>query len=553
MLQSLEIDNYALIDRLKINLVSGLNVITGETGAGKSIILGALGLVMGRRADTKVLFDSDRNCVVEAQYNLSDLDLKWFFEENELDYDDELIIRRTINTSGKSRAFINDMPVKLEILQNLNSYILDLHQQFDTMLIQQPVHQRSLLDAFGGHQSLLASYESSYATYKEAQKKLEALQHQDRESGKEMDFIQFQLEELKEANLDGIDQVEMESRLALLNKSEDIIRTYQMVSLQLDGSDKALIDQLLTLAHEADTLVDIKKEFKQFSERLNSVVEELKDLASQAGNISESIDLDQEEANLLQTRLDMLYSLQRKHHVHDVASLVQLRDELQEQVSGYENIDQLIEQQTQIVNDLKAKVTSVGETLRDDRKKAAVSLQKNVSKALDELAMPNAQLVIEILHLPKPASHGLDQITYLFSANKGGNFKPLKDVASGGETSRLALAIKSIMACKSTLPTMVFDEIDSGVSGEIAHKMGLILQELANDHQVLTITHSPQIAAKAKQHFYVYKYDDEERTQTAVRVLSEGERIKEVATMMSGDPPSAAALDAAKELIDMKR
>lgn len=549
MLQSLEIDNYALIDRLKIDLVSGLNVITGETGAGKSIILGALGLVMGKRADTKVLFDPNRNCVVEAQYDLSSLNLEWFFKENDLDYHDELIIRRTINTSGKSRAFINDMPVTLEVLQNLNSYILDLHQQFDTMLIQQPVHQRSLLDSYGGHQSLVASYETAYSAYKAAQKKLENLQHQDRESGKEIDFIQFQLEELTQANLDGIDQDEMESRLELLNKSEDIIRTYQMVSQQLDGNDTSLIDQLLTLSHEVDMTADINNDFGQFSERLHSAIEELRDLASQAGNISESIDLDQEEAVVLQTRLDLLYSLQRKHHVQDVDSLIQLRDELQEQVSGYENIDQLIEQQKQIAEDLKAKALSIGSTLSDARKQAAESLQKNVSNTLDELAMPNAKIVIELISLPEPSSHGLDQITYLFSANKGGMLKPLKDVASGGETSRLALAIKSIMASKSALPTMVFDEIDSGVSGEIANKMGLILQELATDHQVLTITHSPQIAAKAKQHFYVYKFDSSERTHTSIKVLGPDERIKEVAIMMSGDPPPSAALDTAKELI----
>ena len=549
MLQSIEIDNYALIDQLKVQFESGLNVITGETGAGKSIILGALGLVMGKRADSKVLFDPGRKCIVEVLYDISDLDLKWFFEANDLDYDNELIIRRTINSSGKSRAFINDTPVTLEVLQNLNSYILDLHQQFDTMLIQKPIQQRIILDTYAENQGLLTKYQECYKLYKEELKNLTELQNKDKESGKEIDFNQFQLNELQEANLDGLDQQEMESKLQVLNKSEDIIRTYQMASQSLSEADPSVIDQLMTLSVEIDTTTDISDEFKQYGERLYSIIEELRDLASQASQISESVDMDQEEAAQIQSDLDLVYSLQRKHHVQDIESLIQLRNELELKVSNFQNMDQLISDQTKKVEELKEKVIKIGKTLTISRNKAAKSFQDHVSQSLSSLAMPNAILTIEINPLKDPGSNGLDEIIYLFSANKGGTLKPLKDVASGGETSRLALAIKSIMASKSNLPTMVFDEIDSGVSGEIANKMGNILQGLSEQHQVITITHSPQIAAKAKKHFYVYKFDSEERTHTSIKELTPKERINEVATMMSGDPPPTTALDTAKALI----
>lgn len=549
MLRTIEIKNYALIDGIKIDLDKGLNIITGETGAGKSILLGALGLVMGKRADSKVLYDSEKKCVVEVNYAIHKLHLQSFFESNDLDYEDELIIRREIAPSGKSRAFINDTPTTLAVLEQLSQYLVDLHQQFDTQDIQKASHQMKLLDALADNESLITDYQQDYKIYKQHFVELQELKAIAVKAQEELDYYSFQLQELDEANFTDENQESMESDLKAMESAEEVMQVFANTALSIEENDQSILSQINELISQVSSIAGLKPSYESIYNRLQSTYEELKDIAQESQSLSDQSDINQEDVVILQERLSTLYRLQKKHNASTVEELAAVHEKIAKNVSQFQDIEGEIAKKEALLHMTKISLLAKGDALSKSRKKAGPLLKKQVESLLSELAMENARIEIELVPLAEPGISGLDQVNFLFAANKGGALLPLKKVASGGETSRLALCIKSILASKSALPTMVFDEIDSGVSGEIAQKMGAILERMAEKHQVITITHAPQIASKADQHFYVYKFDTETRTITKIKVLEVKERIEEVAKMMSGDPPSSIALKAAEELV----
>ncbi len=550
MLKSLEVKNYALIQNLFIDWNKGLNIITGETGAGKSIILGALGLIMGKRADSKVLFDPDSKCIVEAKFDVKlSTEMKNFFEEHELETDDELVIRREIATSGKSRAFINDTPATLDIVHEIADYLIDMHQQFDTLAMFKPKFQLEAVDALAGIQVQVSEYNSSYTEWKATEKKLNELVLLDQQSNRERDFIAFQFDELNSAKLIANEQADLESTMEVLSNAEDITRLCMKVATVLENNEENLSDTITTLAREYAAIAKIAPKYNAVYERLIGAVEELKDIAGEAESLSEEVEADPALLMQSQERLNLIYKLQKKHGVNDVQSLLDLESNLGAQLSAFDsNGAQIEELQKKMVNfekDLHKKALIISKKRQDILPK----FEKDVNELLITLSMPNARLKVDIKTDQELNASGTDNIQFLFATNKGSEFLPLKEVASGGELSRLTLCIKSILAEKMNLAVMIFDEIDTGVSGEVASKMGTILKRMADKHQMISITHSPQIAGKADQHYWVYKQDDGNRTISQMKILTNEERVMEIAKMLSGDNPGKAALDNAKELM----
>ncbi len=549
MLKNLEIKNYALIQNLAIDLDKGLNVITGETGAGKSILLGALGLIMGKRADSKVLFDPDAKCVVEAKFDLSDLDLKTFFETHELDYENELVVRREISVAGKSRAFINDTPATLDILQDLADNLVDLHQQFDTLAMHKQKFQLEAIDALASINDELLTYKKDFATYKSKEKQLIDLKNLAVNANKELDFINFQWKEINEAKLVNGEQQEIETMLEKLNNAEDIRRVASMTSNLIEENELSIVDSLTNLAKEFSTIAKIDTQYTSVYERLLGSIEELKDIAAEAADIAEGTESDPGQASVLQERLNLLYKLQKKHGVNDLDALISFGESLHEKLRAFENNDEniaAIEKELQVLN---TKLMKQAQSLSAKRQKVVSPFEKQINELLAQLSMPNARIKVDIKQEADFNASGIDNIQFLFATNKGSEFLPLKDVASGGEMSRLTLCIKSVLAEKMKLATMIFDEIDTGVSGEVASKMGKILKQMAHGHQLIVITHSPQIASKGDIHYYVYKKDEKNRTISHMRTLNPDERLQEIAKMLSGENPGKAALDNAKELL----
>ena len=551
MLRQLHIENYAIIDSLKIELDKGLTIMTGETGAGKSIILGALGLILGKRADTSVLYDKKRKSIIEANFFIKGYQLEAFFDTYELDYDDELIIRREISSAGKTRAFINDTPVKLNILQELSTQLVDLHQQFDTQEIFKSSFQQKVLDALAENNKTLKDYQEVFRSYQKDSKELKALKEKSRSVNTEAEFINFQLQEFNQAELQAGEQKQGEEELNRLNNSEEIKQVSTSSYYELLENDNSLIERLEEISRQVESFSDVDPNIQEIYEQLISAKEELRAVAHGLQNYSESVDYDQQRINELNERLEIIYQLQSKHKVDSVDELLAIQTDLESRVTDNDAIDKKILALTSSLEKHEKKLTKFAKSLSEKRKKTVPSLEKSVQKLLGELSMMNAQIKVDIQAMDSFGSTGKDQIEFLFSANLGGEFKPLKSVASGGETSRLALCIKSIIADVMHLPTMIFDEIDSGVSGEVALKMGQILNGLSEKHQLVSITHSPQIASKADCHFYIYKEVKDKRTVTGIKLLSETERITEIAKMLSGDPPSNAAKSNAKELIDV--
>lgn len=549
MLKRLEIQNYAIIESLELDLTKGLSIVTGETGAGKSILLGALGLIMGKRADTKVLYEADKKCVVEAVFDISEYGLQSLFESEGLDYEAETIIRRIISPNGKSRAFINDEPSTLSVLKNLTDNLVDLHQQFDTLDLHSVSFQTKTIDALAGNLDAVANYQSDYSEYAKAKKVLASLEEKHKNSNQEMEFLNFQMKEFNDAELMDGEQEEKEKALERLTNAEDIQRVGNMVLHQLDESEPSVVDTLQTLLNELSGVMDADEKLSNLYERLTNTQEELRDIAKESGHIAEVTEYDEELIEEMNARLNLIYRLQKKHNVNTLEELLTIQDKISTDLSGFGDI-------TQDIEDLKTKINSLEKALVDKankisakRKKTAPKFDKTIHEMLVPLSMENAYIKVDIQALDKPGPSGMDQITFLFASNKGSDFKPLKDIASGGEISRLTLCIKSIVADAMTLPTLIFDEIDTGVSGEVASRMGEILAQLAEKHQVMSITHSPQIAAKADRHFFVHKNDKPDRTVTAIKELDRAGRITEIAKMLSGNPPSEAAIANAKELM----
>ncbi|MEZ4980737.1 MAG: DNA repair protein RecN [Saprospiraceae bacterium] len=549
MIKTLSIKNYALIEDLEIDFSRGLTIITGETGAGKSILLGALGLIMGERADLKKFYDQNEKCIIEGHFDIGKYKLKPFFEENELDYDKELVVRREITPSGKSRAFVNDTPVTLDILKELSGALIDLHQQFDTLDIHQVSFQLKMLDALAGNHDLLENYALTYKAYQKNTKRLEALIQQNEASMKEMDFLQFQLEEFSEADLEEGEQEELEEELNQLNNAENIKRTLASSFMQLTEHETAIATQLKDVHRNIASVEKFSKSIQELNEKLDALTLELEDVGASIGDIAENTEYDGERIQEVETRLNLIYRLQKKHQVISIAELLEIQEKLQSQLETLEGLDAEIGELDDLVGQQEGELEEIAEKLAEARRKVAPGFEQRIMDLLAQLSMGSAQLKIDIQEAEELLPTGKDHVKYLFTANKGGKLNDIKSVASGGEISRLTLVTKSLVASSIPLPTLIFDEIDSGVSGDVALKMGTILRNLSNEHQVVVITHSPQVAAKADAHYFVYKQESEEKTYTKVKLLEEKERIHTLAVMLSQNPPSEAAMENAKELL----
>ena len=550
MLQFLTIENYALIDHLEFHPGKGLTVITGETGAGKSIIMGALGLILGQRADAKAVRSGAGKCVIEAQFDISAYDLEAFFAQNDLEYDaSATIIRREIYATGKSRAFVNDTPVQLPLLRELGSHLIDIHSQHQNLLLGQDAFQLSVVDALAHNQAEYASYRAAYDQLKAHDSKLKALRAQAERDAQEADYIRFQFSQLDDANLVEGEQEELEAEQELLSHAEDIKSCLCQMHEGLDGEGDAVVQMLKSVSQKAHELSRIYPDIAEIAQRLESDYIDLKDIADEVDSRSEEVNYDPQRLEQVEERLSLLYSLQKKHGKSSVEELIQLRDELFERIQHIDNSDEEILELEQQVKRLAAEATRLAAILTDTRKHAAQQLQKDLIARVTYLGMPNLRFQVSITPLDSLSPSGSDSLEFLFSANKNQPLRPAGEVASGGEISRLMLGIKSLVASARTLPTIIFDEIDTGVSGDIADRMGSVMKELSTHLQVITITHLPQVAGKGNQHFRVFKADTDEQTITHIEQLSPEQRIQEIARMLSGSDITPEALANARTLI----
>ncbi len=550
MIKKLLIRNYAIIDELEIEFSKGLTIITGETGAGKSILLGALGLVMGQRADTKALYRQDDKCVVEAVFDIRPYELQDFFLENDLDYDTELVIRREITPAGKSRAFVNDSPANLDVLQGISSALIDLHQQFDTRDIHHVSFQLRLLDALADNKPLLAKYQTEYKHYQQARRRLAELERLNTDSSREAEFLRFQLEEFHAANLRDDEQEALEKERTLLSNAEEIKRTISASCHYLLESEHSVITQLREVGVSLNTFRRIDPHIGVLAERFETAVTDIQDIARELERIGDATEYDPARLDDVQQRLDLIYRLQNKHRLGSVGELLALQQEWEAKLQALSNLDDEIAELQLQMEQQRHELTGLAHKLSERRRAVIAGFEEEVKRMLSQLAMEHAVLKVQCNPLPDFTSTGQDEVNFLFAANKGGRLQLIKDVASGGELSRLTLATKSLVAAAIPLPTLIFDEIDSGISGDVALRMGNILRRLSNQHQVVVITHSPQVAAKADAHYFVYKKDTPERTVTNVRPLTLDERIRSIAVMLSQNPPSSSALQNARELLE---
>lgn len=549
MLTHLDIQNYILIDTLKINLSNQLSVITGETGAGKSIIMGALGLILGDRADSSVCRNPEKKCVIEGVFTLANKNqYAAFFEENDLDLADELIIRREINAQGKSRAFINDTPINLNELRQLTSQLVDLHQQFDTLSLGDMEFQRTVLDALANAHKELEIYQSTFFDWKAATKHLSELIEQKENFDQTVAYKSHLLEELTALGLHENELEQLELDLKFMENAADIKAQLTQSIFALDESDQPILQQIKQIAHNLESITKFQNDFAPLLERLKAAQIELADISSELQSWQDKMDIDASKISTMQERLSQGYHLQKKHKVQSTAALLELQEALSKDLEAVLHIDEAIETYTKKVAATEKDLTTRAANLSDKRKKQAAPFAKQVNHLLHQVGMPNAQLKVQLDPVPFN-QYGIDKIDFLFDANNTQKFEPIKKVASGGELSRLMLCIKSLVGKSIDLPTMIFDEIDSGISGEPAKQVGLLLQELGQARQVLCITHQPQIAAKGQAHLYVYKNQEGNTTHTHVRALEADERVIHIARMIGGDPPSKAALDHAHELL----
>jgi len=556
MLTRLSINNYAIIDELEIDFPASLNVITGETGAGKSIIVGALGLILGDRADSTALVNKEKKCVVEGVFKADKKKaVLAFLKENELDADDDLVLRREIGVNGKSRAFVNDTPVNLSQLQELSSLLVDLHQQFDTLEVGESGFQREVLDALAGHSTVIEEYQQVFKQWQLTKKGCEELVNQKQQFDKEADYNRFQFTELEEAAFRENELEEIEAELKLLNNSEGIKAALNKTYFELRESENPVVQQLKVLLNQLNTYASYHPELPALLQRLQAAQIELQDITEDIDRISEHINYDPEKIERLSERLSLGYKLQKKHSVGSTNELLDIQKQLATKLQAVLNIDNTIQQKEKERDKLFADAILLAKKIAEGRKKQVKPMEDKVNKLLTQVGMPNAKLKVDI----KPIElnfFGADTIDFLFDANlpageagKSGQFQPVRKVASGGELSRLMLCIKSLVAQSVDLPTMIFDEIDTGISGEAARQVGIIMKELAAQRQVICITHQPQIAGKATAHFFVYKEIVKDAVKTNIRRLSTEERITTIAKMLSGEKPTAAAMENAREMV----
>ena len=549
MLQRLSISNYALIASLSIDFDNGFTAITGETGAGKSILLGALGFVLGNRADSNILFDETKKCVVEAVFALHNGRLKSFFEENDIDYDDECIIRRELTPQKKSRAFINDTPVSLQILKELGSQLVDIHSQHDSLLLCNPDFQLTLLDDAADNLEILSEYKKAYKEYTSAKNELDALRKKALNNIDENDYLKFQLDELLKSELQDNEYEELAQRIEILENQEEISRLLNESTMILENSETSVLDGVNTLLYNVDKLRRYISELDSMSERLNSVKIELKDICSDLNNLQDDSQYDISSLESLQERFDTIQRLMMKHHLNDYSQLLQLREEIRRKVDEFSNIDEIVADKEKEVKAMEKALNQKAKELNKRRISAKTVFEKDVTDVIRQLAMPHGVFEIKIENTNELTSNGTDVVTFMFSANKGYAPENMAKAASGGELSRLMLAIKSIAAKNNYIPTLIFDEIDTGVSGEVASKLGDIMKVMGETLQLVSITHLPQVASKAKNHFFVYKDIVDEKTHSNIRTLTREERIMEIAKMLSNAEVTAEAMRAAEVLI----
>lgn len=549
MLQKLSIQNYAIIDELEIDFSGKLNAITGETGAGKSIIVGALGLILGERADTSVLVNKEKKCVVEGIFDAEGRKrIREFLKEQELDAEDELVLRREIGINGKSRAFINDTPVNLNQLQGLSSLLVDLHQQFDTLSLTESNFQREVLDALANHSAALNEYQTIFHQWQEVKKEWEELKNKKQQFDKEADYNQFQFKELEEAAFNENELENIDVELKMLSNAEGIKGVLDKVYFELEESENPVVRQLKILLNQLQQYSSYHPGLPGLIQRLQSLQIELQDIAGELNQISNHIHYNPEKIEQLNERLSTGYKLLKKHGVQTTNELLHIQKQLEEKLLEVLNMDETIQQKEKQSNNLLEEAIKLASKISEGRHKQIKSLEEKVNKLLAQVGMPNAKLKVQTKNVDLNM-HGSDAIEFLFDANKSGQFQPVRKVASGGELSRLMLCIKSLVAQSIDLPTMIFDEIDTGISGEAARQVGIILKELAAKRQVICITHQPQIAGKATAHFFVYKEIVKDSVKTNIRQLTTEERITTIAKMLSGEKPTAAAIENAREMV----
>lgn len=553
MLRSLYIKNYALIDSLEIDFEPGFSVITGETGAGKSIILGALSLILGQRADMKAIKQGESKCVIEGSFDVSAYDLRAFCEEKSIDYDpDSYILRREILSTGKSRAFINDSPVSLTDLKELGSQLIDIHSQHQNLLLSDTRFQMQVVDALAGNKDLLSRYQQAFHQYKQSEKALAELREAVRKSKEEEDYLRFQIESLTEAALQEGEQEELENELETLTHAEDIKSALFKIHSLLSDDDKGIVLGLKEGLNTSQQLAKVYARSEEISERLQTAYIDLKDLASEMDKLANDVEFNPERLAFIESRLDLIYTLQKKYHVNTVPELLALYEEFKQKIENIESSDQQVEALEKEVHEKSEKVFALAKQLTDSRTSITDSFEKDLTDRVAYLGMPNIRFRSEIITEKHPNIYGADSVLFQFSANKNVPLQPVAEIASGGEISRLMLCLKSMIAGATALPTIIFDEIDTGVSGEIADKMGEVMREFGKNMQVLAITHLPQIAAKGKAHYKVYKSDDEHTTTTNLVRLSDEERLTEIARMLSGSTVTEAAIQNAKVMLGKK-
>lgn len=550
MLKKLSIQNYAIIDEIVIDFSPQLNIITGETGAGKSILMGALSLILGERADSSVLVNTEKKCFIEGCFSVdAKKEVTTFLQRHEFDVEEELVLRREIAANGKSRAFINDTPATLQQLKALASLLVDLHQQFDTLELGDSDFQRQVMDALANNEPALASYQKIFWQWQSAGKELQALQQQKTDFNKELDYHQYLFNELNELNLKENELEDLDAELQLLSNAEGIKTTLSKVFFDLRESEQPMVQSLKLLVNQLQAFASYHHELGTIIERMQSAQIELADIAGEIDRINDSVNYDEQRIEWINNRLAEGYKLTKKHGVQTTNELLAIQSELEGKLKAVLEIDDAIAAKEKQVSQWLAEATALAEKISAARHKQSGPLAEKVNKLLAQVGMPNARLKVELKDAALQIT-GKDQIDFLFDANKSNRFEPIRKVASGGELSRLMLCIKSLVAQSIDLPTMIFDEIDTGISGEAAKQVGMIMKGLANSRQIICITHQPQIAGKANAHFFVYKEIRNDTVKTNIRLLDEDERITAIARMLSGEKPTAAAMENAREMMN---
>jgi len=548
MLSHLLIKNYALIEHLELKPDAQFNIVTGETGAGKSIMLGAIGLLLGNRADTKTLYNESEKCIIEGTFDMAGFYIKNIFEEEELDYESLCILRREISQSGKSRAFINDTPVTLETLRKIASQLMDIHSQHDSILLGSNEYQLQIIDTYAQCHNKLVEYQEKYRTYKKLQDAYQQLQIEADQNKKEFDFNNFQLEELVKAKLKPDEQEQQEKELNILEHAEEVKLRLKTVYESLNNSEQSILSVLQSTVSSLAPIASYSPDYQQYKDRIQSCLLELKDVSRDIESEEDNIELDGQKIVDIQDRLNLLYKLHQKHAVKSNGELLEIQAILEEKVNKVLNLSENLSAAKERVSKAFDAATTVADSLSKVRQKILAEIEKRVIGLLIELGIPNAILKIQHQNI-QLNSEGIDQIIFLFSANKGVTPRQLKDVASGGEFSRLMLAIKYVLSDKRSLPTIIFDEIDTGISGEVAIKVGKMMREMAESIQVIAITHLHQIAGRGSSHFFVYKDNSSAKTVSRIKQLSQDERIIEIAKMIGGENPSESSIHSAIEIL----